>query len=273
MRNKLAGERRPAAPPAAGARRRRQTRRGRGDRRAAAAAARASRATAARTARSMSARPRSTCRLQREAEALDRRVAGRSHVIARTFDRVCAVLDQLGYLDGDTVTAEGRRLAAAVHRAGPARGRVPAPRPVGRAEPGRAGRLRVGADVRVAPGRRRGPAAAARAARSARCSRRWSGCGASWTSSRATTGCRSCASPTSASPGRPTRGRRARRWRTCSTRPDLTPGDFVRAVKQLIDLLDQIAAARRGHGATSAATAGAPSSRLRRGVVAYSSVQ
>ena len=25
--------------------------------------------------------------------------------------------------------------------------------------------------------------------------------------------------------------------------PDLTPGDFVRAVKQLIDLLDQIAAA------------------------------
>ena len=38
-------------------------------------------------------------------------MAGRTHVIARTFDRVCAVLDELGYLDGDTVTAEGRRLA------------------------------------------------------------------------------------------------------------------------------------------------------------------
>ena len=50
-------------------------------------------------------------RLEREAEALDRRVAGRSHVIARTFDRVCALLEQLGYLHGDTVTDEGRRLA------------------------------------------------------------------------------------------------------------------------------------------------------------------
>ena len=50
-------------------------------------------------------------RLEREAEALERRVAGRTHVIARTFDRVCAVLDQLGYTEGDTVTEEGRRLA------------------------------------------------------------------------------------------------------------------------------------------------------------------
>jgi hypothetical protein len=32
-------------------------------------------------------------------------------VIARTFDRVCAVLDRLGYLAGDTVTADGQRLA------------------------------------------------------------------------------------------------------------------------------------------------------------------
>jgi ATP-dependent RNA helicase HelY len=32
-------------------------------------------------------------------------------VIARTFDRVCAVLDELGYLDGDTVTADGQRLS------------------------------------------------------------------------------------------------------------------------------------------------------------------
>ena len=33
-------------------------------------------------------------RLEREAEALESRVAGRTHVIARTFDRVCAVLDR-----------------------------------------------------------------------------------------------------------------------------------------------------------------------------------
>ena len=43
-------------------------------------------------------------RLRRETEALERRMAGRSHVIARTFDRVCAVLERLGYLAGDTVT-------------------------------------------------------------------------------------------------------------------------------------------------------------------------
>ncbi|GLZ16363.1 helicase [Actinomadura sp. NBRC 104425] len=49
-------------------------------------------------------------RLERETEQLRRRVEGRSQVIARTFDRVCAVLQQLGYLDGDTVTEEGRRL-------------------------------------------------------------------------------------------------------------------------------------------------------------------
>jgi ATP-dependent RNA helicase HelY len=49
-------------------------------------------------------------RLARETEALERRVAGRSHVIARTFDRVCRVLERLGYLTGDTVTSDGQRL-------------------------------------------------------------------------------------------------------------------------------------------------------------------
>ena len=51
---------------------------------------------------------------------------------------------------------------------------------------------------------------------------------------------------------------------------DLTPGDFVRAVKQLIDLLDQIAAAARA--APVADTARRAITALRRGVVAYSSV-
>ena len=31
-------------------------------------------------------------------------------MIARTFDRVCTVLDELGYLDGDKVTPAGQRL-------------------------------------------------------------------------------------------------------------------------------------------------------------------
>jgi ATP-dependent RNA helicase HelY len=49
-------------------------------------------------------------RLQRDAEELERQISGRSHVIARTFERVCSVLDRLGYLDGDRVTPDGRRL-------------------------------------------------------------------------------------------------------------------------------------------------------------------
>jgi ATP-dependent RNA helicase HelY len=50
-------------------------------------------------------------KLYRETDALRRRVESRSHVIARTFDKVCGVLDQLGYLEEESVTEEGRRLA------------------------------------------------------------------------------------------------------------------------------------------------------------------
>ncbi|MEV4899242.1 RNA helicase, partial [Nonomuraea sp. NPDC055795] len=49
-------------------------------------------------------------KLLRETEGLRRRVEGRSHVISRTFDRICAVLEQLGYLEDESVTEEGRRL-------------------------------------------------------------------------------------------------------------------------------------------------------------------
>ncbi|WP_049574107.1 DEAD/DEAH box helicase [Nonomuraea sp. SBT364] len=49
-------------------------------------------------------------KLLRETEGLRRRVEGRSHVISRTFDRICSVLEQLGYLEGEQVTDEGRRL-------------------------------------------------------------------------------------------------------------------------------------------------------------------
>jgi ATP-dependent RNA helicase HelY len=50
----------------------------------------------------------------------------------------------------------------------------------------------------------------------------------------------------------------------------LTPGDFVRAAKQLVDLLDQVAVAA-GPGKLRA-TARSAIDALRRGVVAYSSV-
>jgi ATP-dependent RNA helicase HelY len=50
-------------------------------------------------------------RLERDVQRLETTVAGRSHVIARTFQRVCAVLAHLGYTEGGRVTDAGRRLA------------------------------------------------------------------------------------------------------------------------------------------------------------------
>jgi ATP-dependent RNA helicase HelY len=50
-------------------------------------------------------------RLRSDTDALERRVSGKTSSVARTFDRVCAVLDRLGYLQGDEVTAAGRQLA------------------------------------------------------------------------------------------------------------------------------------------------------------------
>ncbi|MCW2777648.1 MAG: putative nuclear exosomal helicase [Frankiales bacterium] len=50
-------------------------------------------------------------RLRAETDQLERRVTGKTSSIARTFDKVCALLDTLGYLDGDEVTDAGRSLA------------------------------------------------------------------------------------------------------------------------------------------------------------------
>jgi ATP-dependent RNA helicase HelY len=207
-------------------------------------------------------------RLEREAEALERRVAGRTHVIARTFDRVCAVLDQLGYTDGDTVTEDGRMLAG----------------------------LYTELDLLVAQCLRRGLWDGLAPAELAAC------VSALTFESRRPDD----ASPPRLPPGqaREVLAAMVRVWGELDGiekdhelaflrepdlgfawtahawargRPleqvlseDLTPGDFVRAVKQLIDLLDQIAAA--AGLAPVAATARSAISALRRGVVAYSSV-
>jgi ATP-dependent RNA helicase HelY len=49
-------------------------------------------------------------KLDRDAKTLKRRVEQRTNTIARQFDRVCEVLTALEYLDGDTVTERGRHL-------------------------------------------------------------------------------------------------------------------------------------------------------------------
>jgi len=207
-------------------------------------------------------------RLQRDAEELDRRVAGRSHVIARTFDRVCGLLGQLGYIDGDTVTAEGRRLAglyteldlvaAECLRQGVWDGLAPAelaacvsaltftsrrsddaspPRlPHGQARQALASTVRIWGQL-------------GEAEKDHQLSfLREMDLGFAWTAHAWA------------------RGRALEQLLS----DDLTPGDFVRAVKQLVDLLDQVAVAagREPVGAAARSAIGL----LRRGVVAYSSV-
>jgi ATP-dependent RNA helicase HelY len=208
-------------------------------------------------------------RLEREAETLDRRVAGRSHVIARTFDRVCAVLGQLGYTDDDKVTADGKMLAG----------------------------LYTELDLLAAECIRRGIWDGLSAAELAACvsaltfearrpeeaelprvpagqvsavlvamTRLWAELDGIEKRHRV------------AFLREPDLGFAARAHAWASGQPleslldeDMTPGDFVRAVKQLIDLLDQVAGA--AGGTALADQAGEAIRALRRGVVAYSSVQ
>jgi ATP-dependent RNA helicase HelY len=233
-------------------------------------------------------------RLARETEALERRVAGRSHVIARTFDRVCRVLERLGYLAGDVVTPDGQRLsrlyseldllAAECMRRGLWDDLSPAElaacvsalsfesRQADDAQPPRLPKGRV-------------PEALSATVRT------WGeldqlekdnelsflrepDLGFAWAAYRWARG--------------------ARLETVLDESPDLTPGDFVRSVKQLIDLLDQIASVppttlappadvipnTPSAPGTSpapaspglAATARAAIDAMRRGVIAYSAV-
>ncbi|MFD3804216.1 DEAD/DEAH box helicase [Streptomyces sp. NPDC058619] len=50
-------------------------------------------------------------RLQRDTQQLERRIEGRTNTIARTFDRIHALLTDLDYLRENEVTAHGKRLA------------------------------------------------------------------------------------------------------------------------------------------------------------------
>ena len=49
-------------------------------------------------------------KLERDTAQQRQQIETRTNTIARQFDRVCEVLDELGYLDGDVVTRDGERL-------------------------------------------------------------------------------------------------------------------------------------------------------------------
>jgi ATP-dependent RNA helicase HelY len=228
-------------------------------------------------------------RQQKEADDLERQVAGRQHVIARTFDRVCDVLDELGYLDGDKVTPAGQRLtrlyaeldlvAAECLRRGLWDGLNPAElaacvsvlsfesrKQVDDAGPARMphGPVR---DVLTSMARTWGELDHLEQ-RHGLSFLREPDPGFVWAAYRWARG--------------------AKLEDVLDSVPGLTPGDFVRSMKQLIDLLDQIAVASRADtpprpDAASppdtpsppkdrdvAATARAAIAAMRRGVIAYS---
>jgi ATP-dependent RNA helicase HelY len=208
-------------------------------------------------------------RLARENEQLERRVRGRTHTIARTFDRVCAVLGDLDYLDGERVTEHGRRLgrlyteldllSSECLRAGLWDGLNPAelaacvsplvyesrqteergaPKlPGGRASEALTGLVRLWADLEQLERDHQLDFM------------REPDLGFAWPAFRWASG---------------------HRLEAVLLDADLSAGDFVRWTKQLMDLLGQIAdaTADTGLGRTARAAVDA----LRRGVVAYSSV-
>ena len=208
-------------------------------------------------------------RLAQEVANLEAAVAGRTHVIARTFERVCSVLEHLGYLDGDTVTPDGQRLAdlyteldllaAESLRRGLWDGLAPEElvacvsaltfesRQSDDPEPPRlpGGRVReVLASMTTIWGELDGIEKAHGLSFLREPDFRFAWAAHAWA-----------------------------RGKSLETvlGPDVTPGDFVRAIKQLIDLLGQVAVAA-GHDSPLAATARSAVGALRRGVVAYSSV-
>jgi ATP-dependent RNA helicase HelY len=186
-------------------------------------------------------------RQKKEADELEREVAGRRHVIARTFDRVCKVLDELGYLDGDTVTPAGQRLtrlyseldllAAECLRRGVWEGLNPAELAAcvsvlsfeSRKQTEDAGPARLPKgpvrDVLTTMARTWGELDQLER-RNGLSFLREPDPGFVWAAYRWVRG--------------------AKLEDVLDSVPGLTPGDFVRSMKQLIDLLDQVAVASRG---------------------------
>jgi ATP-dependent RNA helicase HelY len=214
-------------------------------------------------------------RLARENEGLRRRIEGRTGSLGRTFDRICRLLDARGYLHEDETTPAGRQLAriwseadlvvAECLRDGAWDGLDPAelaavvstlvyePR-----------RDETYVEVTPTPGVREALATTARI---------W----ADLADDEAEMGL-----PRSREPQlgfmwasyRWARQERLDRVLTAAAERgnELSPGDFIRWCKQLLDLLDQIASAPGPtyDGPSVAATARAAITAVRRGVVAQS---
>ena len=206
--------------------------------------------------------------LERDHGSLQRKISGRTGVIARTFDRVCEVLDELGYLDGEDVTDAGEALrfiytqsdllAAQCLRTGAWEGLDgPSLAAVVSTLVFEARREVEGVAPRL-PGRGTTQA--------------WDATVRLWSVLTDLEAERRVPSTREPDPGFATplwRWAQGQPLETVLRESDLSPGDFVRWCRQTLDLLDQVqASAPRGSDLRVAA--GDAIARVRRGVVEYS---
>ncbi len=209
-------------------------------------------------------------RLLVDTEQLRERVGSRTGTIARTFDRVCRVLDRLSYLDGDQLTEDGALLldvyaeldllVAQCLRRGIWSGLDPAQLAACLSALTYTARREEDAPARV-------PDQAVREALQLT--------GDAW--SELVSLERELRLPTQREPD-PGFAWLSWRWASGASLDDVltesgvSAGDFIRQIKQVLDLADQVmtAADRRGEPAL-ASTARAAIGALRRGVVAYAS--
>ena len=209
-------------------------------------------------------------RLTGETEGLRRRIEGRTGSLGRRFDRLCELLDARGYLDGDTATADGRRLArlwsesdlliAECLRAGIWTG-------LDAAELAAVVSTLVYEPRRDEAASPPSPTVRVRDALAATV-RVWGGLASAETEA-------------GLPPGRgPEAGFTTAIWRWATGQPlasvlagdegrgvPMPPGDFVRWAKQVLDLLDQVSSAGRADGDPVARTAAKAANAVRRGVV------
>ena len=181
-------------------------------------------------------------KLDRDAATLRRRVERRTNTVARQFDRVCEVLPRWA----TSTASEVDRARPAPDAASTPRSTCSPPRPAARAvgrpvrPPGWPPRCRRWSSRPAAPTtpRPRGcPAAPVRHGDRAR----WCGCGPSWTPWSASTSWTSCASPTSGFAWAAYRWAEGDDLDDVLGDTDLAAGDFVRWMKQLLDLAGQVA--------------------------------
>ncbi|HVE64185.1 MAG TPA: DEAD/DEAH box helicase [Mycobacteriales bacterium] len=208
-------------------------------------------------------------RLGADTEVLRGKVAGRTSSIAKTFDQVCSVLTQLGYLDGETVTAAGKQLSRVYSesdllvvqclREGLWDGLAAA---------------ELAACVSLLVFEARGPGDSAPKIPGGRVRdvlREMAALYGALSDAEADHGLNVLRQPDPGFAWAAWRWASGTRLETVLDESDLTAGDFVRWVKQLLDLLDQVAAVADPAGGVRAAAREAVRA-MRRGVVAYSSV-